>query len=777
LQIEELLSKLNNVKRGAINKEYTARCPAHDDKHNSLSIAEGDDNRILLYCHAGCSINRINDSLGIKTNDLFSEAKQSKRQIDEYIYKDLDGNIVHKTIRYEPKGFSQCRPDEKGGWIYNLQGIETIIYNLKEITAAISRDETVYIVEGEKDANTMQRLGLQATTSPMGAGKWKDYYSDYLLNATIIIIPDNDYSGKQHAELVARSLNGKARSIKIIDLKEDCPELPEKGDITDFISILGQVNGMEKLKGLCNSTPEWKYENSIYSCGGDDIMDTIDKGQDNEAGKFIPFDEYRLPVFPVQCLPNWLNSYVEAIAEDTQTPVDMAAVIGISVIASVLSKKIKIKGKQGWVEPLNLYTAVIMKPGERKSSVFAHMSSVLVDYEAEVNEILKTEISKSQTEKRILEETLKELQVKASKQGDNKAKQLALEKAEELALYKELKQLRILADDVSPEKIASLLSENGGRMAILSAEGGIFEIMAGRYSQNGTCNIDTFLKGHSGDMLRVDRIGRSSEHIKEPALTIGLAIQPDVLNGIMRNSNFRGRGLTARFLFSMPTSKIGYRNIESQPVSEEIKMMYSNCIRKLLEIDMNERANILALSHEALTLSNEFAKRLEPKLVDDLEFISDWAGKLHGAILRIAGILHISQHVLEKSPWEIIVSSDTMSKAISIGEYFVEHAKAAFNLMGTDKNIEDAKYILKWIKKQCLNQFTKRDAHRAMLSRFKKVDEIEIPLGILVEYNYITAVKELQINSAGRKPSTKYRVNTKVFNEENNTVSSVNSVS
>lgn len=144
-------------------------------------------------------------------------------------------------------------------------------------------------------------------------------------------------------------------------------------------------------------------------------------------------------------------------------------------------------------------------------------------------------------------------------------------KAAEISKYEPIKPLRLFVDDVTSEKLTSVLAENKGCAAVVSAEGGIFDIISGLYSRN--VNIDVFLKGHSGDTIRVDRIGRASESIIHPALTMVLAVQPEVLNGLMSNNTFRGRGLTARFLYSMPMLSIlaSYAQEESLSASENQK--------------------------------------------------------------------------------------------------------------------------------------------------------------------------------------------------------------
>lgn len=158
--------------------------------------------------------------MGLKLSDLFENTTPIKKKVvAEYLYKDLEDNLIHKTIRYAPKGFTQARPDGNGGFIYNLNGITPILYNLKELQRARNENLTVFIVEGEKDVETLQKNNVVSTTCAMGAGKWKTTYNEHFKNVSVVIIPDNDDIGKLHALYIAKSLYKIARDIKIIDLK------------------------------------------------------------------------------------------------------------------------------------------------------------------------------------------------------------------------------------------------------------------------------------------------------------------------------------------------------------------------------------------------------------------------------------------------------------------------------------------------------------------------------------------------------------------------------
>lgn len=162
-------------------------------------------------------------------------------------------------------------------------------------------------------------------------------------------------------------------------------------------------------------------------------------------------------------------------------------------------------------------------------------------------------------------------------------------------------------------------------------------MLSGIYTKN--VNIDVLLKGYSGDPIRVDRVGRNSETIMAPALTILLMAQPSVLSGIMSNDTFRGRGLTARFLYSIPTSFVGQRRYRSNPVPEEVYRRYADCITNLLEDEYSKVPELITLSPQADRMLEAFAEELEPKLKTEYADIGDWAGKIVGNTLRIAGLL------------------------------------------------------------------------------------------------------------------------------------------
>ncbi len=241
------------------NGQATGHCPFHDDTNPSFSVNIIDGLWICHACDAKGNFYQFEmklSSVDFKTavnnvekwHNTSSANSQPKPVIKAtYDYTDENGNSLFQTVRYEPKAFKQRRSNGKGGWIWNRKGVKSVLYHLPQIKAA----DTVYIVEGEKDSETLSGLGLTATTSPMGAGNWKPDYNCYLKDKNIVCLPDNDSKGKNHMEEVAGQLKGVAKSVKVVLL----PNLPEKGDVTDW---LGKGGTKEALVELVQLTPEWE---------------------------------------------------------------------------------------------------------------------------------------------------------------------------------------------------------------------------------------------------------------------------------------------------------------------------------------------------------------------------------------------------------------------------------------------------------------------------------------------------------------------------------------
>lgn len=471
----------------------------------------------------------------------------------------------------------------------------------------------------------------------------------------------------------------------------------------------------------------------------------------------IPFGRYDLDPFPVDALPKDIGDYIKAVAESTQTPVDMAGTSVLALLSVCLQGKYAIQGKDDWVEPLNLFANIIAEPSERKSAVLHATASPLDNYEVQYNAQNAARVEGCKMRRRILEKRQRAIEDKIAK-GNADASELD-QIAQEIADFVEEKPLRLYVDDITTEKLVSVMSSNNGRAALVSSEGGIFDTLAGIYTRN--VNIDVMLKGYSGDTIRVDRIGRESESVMNPSLTVLLMTQPKVISDVLGNKTFRGRGLTARFLYCLPTSSVGSRKFQSETVSPDVYARYERKMIDMLEDEYPKKPERITLSPEASRLLTEFAEEIEPKIKEEYAEIADWVGKLVGNTLRISGLLcragvyRAPEFLTENEP--LVVSGKTMADAILLGRYFLSHAMAVFDVIPESNMNKQANRILQMIAERHLTEFDRRIAMR-YCRVFKTVADIQPVLDFLDDYGYIIRLPD-RTSTGGRPPLPKYVVN------------------
>ncbi len=259
--VQNFLDRLDGVRQSGGN--FMARCPCRNDDNNpSLSVSEGTDGRVLVHCHRGngCDAAEICASVGLSISDIMPQngtstiyeksiVKKDKQQtpkqapkpivkddlkfVCSYDYIDESGELLFQKVRYVNqdgvKTFRQRKPVENGGWSYSLSEVPKILYNLPAVLAAKESGTPIWVVEGEKDVDTLTALGYVATTMPGGAGHWLDIHTEALAGAVVDIVADNDSPGLEHA---AKLLN----VLTIAGCDVQAWICPEKKDITDHLN-------------------------------------------------------------------------------------------------------------------------------------------------------------------------------------------------------------------------------------------------------------------------------------------------------------------------------------------------------------------------------------------------------------------------------------------------------------------------------------------------------------------------------------------------------------
>lgn len=594
----------------------------------------------------------------------------------------------------------------------------------------------------------------QATRLPVvvafDAGNLKSVaqvWRDALPDIKIIIAGDDDHTTKDNP--------GKTKAVAAAEAVKGIAVFPTfkvASDKTDF-------NDMHKEQGI-------KAVKKIFH-------DALSKDPDDFYADSWPepllFGGYDTPEIPCTVLPEPLSGYCKAVSAATQTPTGLSVMTALSTISTCLQKRFEVVPfADDYAEPVNIMSVVALDSASRKTAVLRAMTEPLLTWEKGQEEALKDKISQNRHEQDMLIKSIDSIKSRASKPGtteDERNKSLAEIKRLENSMPKEIVTPRLWVDDITIERLQDLMAENDERIAIISDEGGVFEVISGLYS-GGKSNVNVILQSHSGSPVRVERQGRSVT-LNKPAITLGLTVQPDIISDLAIGSKarFRGNGMLARLLFCLPKSIVGSRDITKHiSVPDDIKAKYNEKISELISIKpLHDSNNIeiprkLLLSSDALDLWKEFYQFIEPKQGQDGEFFSirDWTGKLPGAVLRIAGLCHVVEYGKKNKT----INKKTIKRAIKLATLLIPHAKHAFGMMGGDQAISDAKIVFQWIIKNGASQFRRGDLHKALHGRFQRVERLVSALKVLQERHIVSGPEE---KPTGRRPEIIYMVNPQIF--------------
>jgi hypothetical protein len=328
---------------------------------------------------------------------------------------------------------------------------------------------------------------------------------------------------------------------------------------------------------------------------------------------------------------------------------------------------------------------------------------------------------------------------------------------------------KLIADDVTVEKAVSLLDDQGGVLAVMSAEGySIFGNAAGRY-QNGATNLDNILKAQAGDTIVVDRAGREGEHILRPYLNLTISPQPSVARSLGEIAGFIDRGGAARILPSFPVSKVGYRLLNTVPVSSAIRDEWVRLISTMLDAtppqggdaDGHKIPCTLKLSSEARAVWEAFWHEVEVMLRPGglLHGLEGWGGKAPGSAARIAALHHIATATqLGEKPEQFDVEATSMSAAVEIMRFYIPHAQAFYDhLKGFGDQSAEREL---WMSLESMESPTTKRAlfRKVRNSRFRRAADIDTPLSRLEELDYVRVSKQHHSEKGGR-PSDRIEIN------------------
>lgn len=476
------------------------------------------------------------------------------------------------------------------------------------------------------------------------------------------------------------------------------------------------------------------------------------------------------PAFPVaDAFPRDLEAigdYVRAVAEHAQVPVDAPAMLLLPIAAVAIAQRLEID-PGGWQEVSALWSLVLMPSAERKSATLRAMTSPITSWEAEQAEQLAPVIARERIEREIAMRRLAVLRDRAAKgkSGAEDARREAIALAEVLDGQPLTTVPRLITTEPTPEALSALMADNEERSLVAAAEADAFDVMMGRYSEKGVPNLGTYLSGHSGDACRIDRRGRPPIIMHRPALSVAAIVQPEGVRGMFASRAARGRGLLARFLASAPASMLGRRRIHTVAVPLALSTTYERSIRWLLEQPRPaDGPRVVTLDEAAQGLFDDFRAAIEPELArgGGLAEQRAWAGKLAGAVARIALALHGLRAAVVQSEERLFepVGLPTMAAALAWTPYLIDHERIVAGVVGADPEAGTADRVLAWIEKTGAGRFTKRQAFTSLRSAaLRRSTELDPALVLLFDHGYIRLLPVEPTTGPGRRASPVYVVN------------------
>lgn len=700
--IELVLGKLPDAKQSS--KGWAARCPVHDDQSPSLSISEGNDGRVLVHCHSGCSTDAVCAALGITVADLFppepaiwGPARKGKvvgRIVATYDYRDEHGKPLFQVVRFDPKGFAQRRPDGKGDWVWNLNGVRRVLYQLLELLAA-DPTKCVFVVEGEKDADRLASLGLIATTNPCGAGKWHLVDDAPLHGRRIAILPDNDDAGRKHAEDVASRLHGKAVDLRDVEL----PELPPKGDVSNWLDA---GHSVAELLALVEAETPYTPQ------------------PPDDALKVIPWAP-----FPVDVLPNPLRKFITVAAQALGVDPSFIALPLLATCAGAIGNSRRIRLKRSWTEPAIIWAVIVAASGTIKTP--AIQKAVVALYKR------YKRARKNYAEQ--LKRTTRELaEYKAAKQ-DKKRTELLPDMPKIPAVE------RVIVSDITIEMLAVLHKDNPRGLIVVRDELAAWLLGFNQYRGGRGADLQHWEEMHSGISMIVDRKGsdpsqRQSYYISRAAVSVTGGIQPGTLQRVLTPEFFES-GLVARILFTMPPERT--KQWTEEDVPEEVEAEMDQLVDRLLLLqpDSDEDGEpVPKLLHftrlgkaRFVAFYNEHAQE-QAALTGDLR--SAWS-KLEGYVPRLALVLHCVRYAVFDSTLADPDRVDEISvdAAIKLVRWFGNEDRRLYALLSESPDEHEDRELVEVIQRRG-GRITVRDLMHAKARYRIDSEKAEIALNSLV---------------------------------------------
>jgi hypothetical protein len=695
------------------------------------------------------------------------------RELARYPYVDQDGTLLFEEVRYlKPdgdKGFRQCRPDGTGGTVWNLDGVKRVPYRLPNVLKA----EVIYLPEGEKDVHALEAWGLVASCNPGGCGNSNLYagWTDFFRDRHIIVLPDNDRTGRKHALAVAAVLLSVAASVRIVEL----PELPAKGDVTDWRDAGGTFEQFRVLVEAAKPMDGAAFSELRERWGLEEPDRPARAEGTDEWPKVEPIQSELPPVeaFSEDLLPNSFCPLVADVAERMQVPIDYPAVVMVLSLAGAVNRRVVIQPKAndtGWVIVPNLWGGIIAPPGFMKSPTIQAatrpLNLIQTEWRGEHVEALK-EYAREKEEHELRHAAWKE-QFKAASKKRNTAPERPGDEPEEPRLR------RLVVNDATFEALHQTMSENPAGILVIRDEltGWWSQLdRAGREGERAFClqawNGDT---GHT-----IDRIGRGTIHVEACCMSMLGGIQPGRLRSYMVDALKDGPsndGLIQRFqLLVWPDTAPAWTYVDRVP-DAALEQQLARVFRNLVELDPDNPV-LFRFAPDSQAFFIEWLTELEAKIRGDelhpalTSHLSKYRKLLPSLALlfeladRASSVGFVGSSLAQS---ENFVCLNHTRRAAAWCDYLESHARRVYSCV-VNPQLRAARELADKIIRRKVGEerfFSCREVYLKGWSGLDTPEAVRAAVGLLQDAGWIRELVNESGPSGGR-PANRYEVNPGVW--------------
>jgi hypothetical protein len=469
------------------------------------------------------------------------------------------------------------------------------------------------------------------------------------------------------------------------------------------------------------------------------------------------------PPFPLEVLPDWIANQCREIAYAFQVPEDLPAMLALGSLSTILAGHVKVNlTGSAWIEHVNLYLVSALLPGSGKSPVFKVMTKPVIAVEKESRAAAKTLLNDYERERSINEDRKKHFRTIAVKaEGDDRGTAIT----ELIAIDDKLDtQVRpsaghLVSEDITPEALVEELAANGGRMALLSSEGGVFDMMAGQYVDKGKAtNLAVYLQGWSADSVRRKRTKGEAIVIDEALLTVCVTTQPGVVEALGANRELVTKGVPVRFMFSVPPSLVGYRDRRRvlEDIDSTINATYQETMTQIGLAALGTEHTLMLRTTAAAGdrfLEWDQIREDQQRPGGTLAARAEWAAKLRATVLRCCGILHTADRTAGD-----LIDIDVVERAIVLADYWMAHADVVEKMWSDDQVTARARTLVRWSIDNNKPEFSLRDV-TSKRGTFPTAEDAVSPLQTLVDRGWVTPLQDGPVEVMGRgTPSQRFRL-------------------